>query len=113
MEKRRYERIGGKRFMVDISDGSGFFSGTVTDFSRFGLQLDDIPKRLDVNVKKVSLIVQDKNSNFKISARPRWAENKTISKKVGFEIIRASWGWAEFVKDNEDPDKKPVGEIYI
>jgi hypothetical protein len=113
MEKRRHERIGGQNFLVDISDGAGFFTGTVKDFSRFGLQLADIPKRLDEKAQKISVVVQNNTTSFKIKARQRWTKKEAISKLVGFEITNAPWGWAEFVMDNENNPKKSIGEVSI
>lgn len=113
MEKRRHERIGGQKFLVDISDGAGFFTGTVIDFSRFGLQLEDVPKRLDEKAQKISVIIQNNTTSFKLNAKPRWTKKKAISKMVGFEITGAPWGWAEFVMEKEDGTKHSIGEISI
>lgn len=113
MEKRRHERIGGQNFLVDISDGTGFFTGTVKDISRFGLQLEDIPKRLDDKSPKISVVIQSNTASFKLNAKPRWTKKRSISKMVGFEITSAPWGWAEFVMEKEDKPKHSIGEITI
>ena len=113
MEKRRHERIGGQKFLVDISDGTGFFTGTVKDFSRFGLQLEDIPKRLDEKARKISVVIQNNTTSFKLNAKPLWTKKSAISKMVGFEITNAPWGWAEFVMEKESTPEHSIGEVSI
>jgi len=98
---------------VDISDGRGFFSGTVEDLSRFGLKLDDIPKRLDETARHLSVVVSGEGKNFKMYARPRWALGKSFSKQVGLEITSAPWGWTEFVMTFEPPIDDVWGEITL
>ena len=98
---------------VDIGDGQGFFSGTVEDLSRFGLKLDDVPKRLDVKAKNLSVIVSGQGQHFKMRARPRWAQGKSFSKKVGLEIVNAPWGWTEFVMQFEPALNDVWGEVSL
>ncbi len=112
MEKRRHQRMPVDDLHADISDGYGFFSGTVEDLSRFGLKLDDVPKRLDEKAKLFSVIVSGDGQHFKMQARPRWAQGKSLSKKVGLEIINAPWGWTEFVMKFE-PALGDIGEVTI
>ncbi len=57
MEKRRDQRIEVNNFNVDISDGLGFFSGTMSDISRFGMKVDHVAKRLDDNAKQLSIVM--------------------------------------------------------
>ena len=98
---------------VDISDGSGFFGGTISDLSRFGLKVDNVPKRLDDNAKQLSIIISGKGQNFKVKARPRWTVRQPVSKSVGIEIVHAPFGWTEFVM-NLEPDRDDVwGEIQL
>lgn len=113
MEKRRHERIDKQNIIADLSDGTGFFTGTVKDFSRFGLLLEDVPKRLDETVNQVSVVIQNSTNNFKIHAKPRWTRDQTVSKIIGFEIVNAPWGWAEFVMDKEEGPANTIGEITI
>ena len=113
MEKRRHDRITSQKFLVNISDGAGFFTGTVKDFSRSGLLLDDIPKRLDGKSKNISVIIDNKTENFKLKAKTRWTRQQAISQMVGFEIVNAPWGWAEFVLQNQEAPSKAPAEITI
>ncbi len=113
MEKRRHHRMLVGNLHVDISDGQGFFSGTVEDLSRFGLKLDDVPKKLDEKAKHFSVIVSGDGQHFKMSAKPRWAQGKSFSKKVGLEIVNAPWSWTEFVMKFEPALDDIWGEVTI
>ena len=113
MEKRRHQRMLVNSLQVDIYDGQGFFSGTVADLSRFGLKLDDVPKKLDEKAKRFSIIVSGHGQHFKMQARSRWVQRKSLSKKVGLEIINAPWGWTEFVMKLEPALGDVWGEVTI
>jgi len=113
MEKRQHQRMEVANLSVDISDGSGFFGGTIRDLSLFGMKVDNVPKRLDDNAKQLSIVISGKGQNFKVKARPRWAVRQPIGKSVGIEIVHAPIGWTEFVM-NFEPGKDEVwGEIQL
>lgn len=99
--------------MVDISDGKGFFSGTVGDLSRSGLKLDDLPNRLDTTTKQLSVVVSGQGKHFKMVARPRWKKNRNISNNIGVEILKAPFGWAEFVRNFEPRQLDTIEEIIM
>jgi len=113
MDRRRHDRIQLNHLLADISDGRGFFSGTVADLSRTGIQLSDVPKRLDKQTKDLWITLSDKGRNFKIKVRPRWARTKTIAQNIGMEIVRAPLGWAEFVMAMEPVKNTDIEEITI
>jgi len=113
MEKRRYQRMAVGNLMVDISDGKGFFSGTVGDLSRSGLKLDDLSNRLDITSKQLSVVVSGQGKHFKMIARPKWKKSRNISNNIGVEIIKAPFGWAEFVRDFEPPQISTIEEIIM
>ena len=97
MEKRQYERVAVGNLHVDIFDGRGFFSGTVEDFSRFGLKLNAVHKKLNDHARNLSLIVFGQGKHFKILAEPKWTQGHSFSKKIGVEIVKEHLDWAEFV----------------
>jgi hypothetical protein len=113
MEKRRHQRMEVDNLNADISDGFGFFTGTVCDLSRFGMKVDNLPKRLDDKAKHLSIIISGNGKNFKVKARPRWSIRQSISKSVGIEIVNAPWGWTEFVMNFEPNPDDAWGEINI
>ncbi len=103
-----------KGLSVDVSDGSGFFQGFVTDISRMGLSMADLPKRLHGDAKIMTVVVSGQDCNFKMSVRPRWYTHGGVRKAVGAEILSAPWGWTEFVMGFESVDEEAMGgEIRI
>lgn len=98
---------------VDISDGQGFFEGTISDISRFGLKIDNIPKRLNDNARQLSIVISGKGKHFKMKARPRWTVRQPLIKSVGIEILNASLGWTDFVMKNEPKPDDVWGYIEI
>ena len=113
MDKRRHPRMAVDGFTVDLADGKGFFSGTVGDLSRFGLMVENVPKRLDELASVYSVIVSGQGSSFKMKARLRWSGRASISKKVGIEILKAPWGWTEFVLQFEPKPDDVWGTLEL
>ncbi len=101
MDKRRYERMKVDNVIADLSDGFGFYSGTVSDISHYGMLLDDVPKKLNTQAKKLTLIVSTDRTNIKILAIPKWFSENNQSKSMGIEIINASSDWTNFVRKHE------------
>lgn len=113
MEKREHQRVIAGNFMVDISDGSGFFSGTVSDLSRSGLKLGGIAPKLNDRSKHLSVVISAQGKHFKMMARPRWSQTHQVSKNIGVEIVKAPFGWTEFVMDFKSQDNDTMGEIFM
>ena len=101
MDKRRHQRMEVDNMMVDISDGKGFFTGTVSDLSRFGLLISNIPKKMDEKAEKLSVVITGQGKHFKMKARSRWVAPQALNKKIGVELLNAPWGWTEFVMNFE------------
>ncbi len=113
MEKRRHQRTGVNNLAADISDGKGFFSGTVRDLSRYGIKLADVSRHLNSAAEQLSIVISGKDSHFKMKVRPRWTQKQAISKIIGLEIVNAPLGWAEFVMDHEPTSRDLLEEIVI
>ncbi len=102
MNKRRHPRIPIRGLNADISDGKGFFTGRVTDISRFGMSLGEIPKKLDANADILSVIIDGKGAHFKLLMKQKWESHTTdTSKIIGGQIENSPWDWAEFVMQLE------------
>ena len=86
---------------ADISDGKGFFTGMVTDISRFGLSITDVPKKLDLRADIYSVILDGPGTHFKLLARPVWEEDDGTSKTIGAQIENSPWTWTEYVMRHE------------
>jgi hypothetical protein len=114
MEKRIHPRISMDNISVDVTDGVGSFRGLVSDISRFGVCLTDLPKKLNGSVSKMIVVVSAKEQHFKMSIKPRWYTDGGVTKSVGALILNAPLGWTEFVMGFEPVIQKDVwGEIRL
>ena len=93
---------------VDIADGVGFFQGMVSDVSRFGICMTDLPKRINGDAEKMTIVVSGRAGHFKMNVRPRWYTRGSARRSVGVEIMDVPWGWNEFVKNFEPVFHKDV-----
>ena len=94
---------------VDVSDGHRFFSGIVSDISRFGFCMTDLPKNLNADVKKMTVIISGHEKRFKMIVKPKWSTKENFTKSVGVEILDVLWDWTEFAMDYEPvPHKDDV-----
>lgn len=107
MDKRRHPRVSIRGFTADISDGKGFFTGTVTDISRNGMSLNDIHKKLDRNADILSVIVDGQGGHFRLLIKQKWETDTGVLKIIGGQIENSPWNWAEFVKQLE-PDRDNI-----
>jgi len=101
MEKRYHPRVSIENLSADAADGVGFFSGTVTDVSRFGVCLSDFPKKIKGEANKLTIIVSGHGKRFKMNVRPRWSSVYGVCKAIGAEILNPPWGWTEFIMQFE------------
>ena len=95
--QRKYQRMDVDGFNADISDGVGFFPGVISDVSRFGLLMRDLPKRVNDSTRKMTVVVSGNGKNFKMLVRPKWSQQTGLRKMMGFEILNTPWEWTEFV----------------
>lgn len=113
MENRRYPRLDHFSYLVDVSDGRGFFSGYVQNLSRFGLCLQDVSKKIDQDARRLSVVISSHDKYFKMLARVRWSEEKGPVKNLGLELINTPWNWTEFVMEKEPTPDDPWGQVNI
>lgn len=106
MELRKYPRIDVDSLMADISDGKGFFIGTIDNISRFGLSVSDLPSQLNADAEILTAIINGHGENFKMFLKPRWEVIDGERKSVGLEIESCSWGWTDFVMNMETTTKE-------
>ncbi len=108
MDKREYTRIEVDGLGADISDGVGFFPGTISDVSRFGLCMSDLPKRINNKTEKMTVVVSGHGKNFKMLVRPKWSTETGLRKMVGFQIVNTPWAWTDFVMQIEPESEDDV-----
>lgn len=97
MDCRVYQRVEVEGFNGDVSDGVGFFPGVVSDVSRFGMRISDLPQRLNDRARRMTVVVNGHGRNFKMLVKPRWSDENGMRKVIGFEIINTPWEWTDFV----------------
>lgn len=101
MQIREYPRLEVPHIQAEVSDGKGFFTGSVKNISRFGLAITDIPVDLDNSSEIYSVILDGPDSHFKLLVRPVWETDDGISKTIGIRIEISPWTWTEFVMRQE------------
>ena len=104
MDKRRYPRIVVRNMNVDVADGIGSCSGTVSDVSRHGLCVRDLAVNVGRRAGSYTVVVSHGNRFFKFRARPRWERADRVYKRMGLEIAEAPARWTDYVRSLE-----PVG----
>lgn len=110
-EHRKYQRMEVDGYNADISDGIGFFPGVVSDVSRFGFLMTDLPKRISPVAKRMTVVVSGHGKNFKMLVRPKWSNDSGFRKMMGFEIINTPWEWTEFVMKIEPDADHDVWDV--
>ena len=101
LEQRKHPRIDVVDLTINVSDGLGFYSGSIQNLSRFGLLMSGLPLQLDQDAKRLSIVVSGHNKHFKMVATPKWTKENQLRKDVGVELVNAPWGWTEFVMSLE------------
>lgn len=113
MDNRDCQRVGIDGFCADVSDGEGFFPGMISDISRFGMCMSDLPKRLNDKTRKMIVVVSGPGVNIKMAVRPKWTVETGLQKMVGVEILNTPWAWTEFVSSFESEPEDEVWEINL
>ena len=111
MNRRRHLRIEVPDLVADVSDGVASFSGNVSDVSRYGMLLDDIPGKFNEKTERLSIVFSVNGIYFKkMKGIPRWTGRNNLRKRMGIHIPKASPSWTVFVKNLEprEPDLPPV-----
>jgi len=105
MNNRRHQRIEVQNVVANLSEEVDSLYGTVSNVSRVGLLLTDIPKKLNNQVEKLSVIVSAKGKDFKLLVEPKWMSGNNSGKKMGLAIIDAPLDWTVFVMNCEPADE--------
>ncbi|MCP3888885.1 MAG: PilZ domain-containing protein [Desulfobulbaceae bacterium] len=105
MNKRRHERIEVHNVVANLSNGVEFFSGTVSDVSRAGILLDDIPKELRNLEERLTIIVSANDKDYKMMVVPKWISKDYSEKRMGLGILDAPLDWTLFVMNCEPADE--------
>lgn len=87
---------------ADISDGTLVFDGTVSNASRQGILLLNVPKKFDFYSSKCAAVVNSAGKNFKLLMKPRWSKVQGERKDIGFQIISPPLNWIRFINELDD-----------
>jgi hypothetical protein len=77
----------------------------VRNVSQFGLCVDEVPNKIRHDARRLSIVISCADTTFKMLVRTRWAKEERYHKAIGMEIVKAPWGWTEFVLANEPAGK--------
>ena len=101
MDKRKFPRIGVRGMSIDVSDGIGSCTGTVSDVSRHGLCLANLAAIIGKKTDTFTVVVSKEDRYFKFRVRSRWARVERLNKKMGVEITEVPSKWTAFINDLE------------
>ncbi len=105
MEQRQHFRAVSPEMEVHISDRAGFCTGTLKDFSRLGVCITDIPRKIHLNNGYFTIVLSNNNLNFKLKVAEKWRVKDGLSTKVGVAIEDVPWDWTEMVMRYEPKSK--------
>ncbi len=105
MNKRRHQRVEVQNLVANLSDGVECFSGTVSDICRLGMLLNDIPQRLKIQGKNLSIMVFSKGKNFNMQVELKWVGGNKSGKKMGVAILDPPLDWTLFALIREPKDE--------
>lgn len=105
MSKRRHQRVGVQNLVANLSDGVDSFSVTVSNISRLGMQLNDIPQRFKNQENKLSIIVSTKGNDFKMHVELKWVSGNKSETKMGLAILDPPLDWTLFAMIYEPADE--------
>ena len=106
IEKRKHPRIAVTGMGIDVSDGIGSWSGTVSDVSLNGLCVSDLGLVLGKKTGTYTVVASRGLSHFKFRVKPRWEVVWTRSKTMGMEIFETPGKWVEYVQNLESVKSK-------
>jgi len=105
MSKRRHQRVEVQDLVANLSDGVDSFSGTISNISRLGILLNDIPQKLNSRGNTLSITVSTKGKYFKMQVEPKWFSGNTSERKMGVEILDPPLEWTLFAMICEPKDE--------
>ncbi|EKD39722.1 MAG: hypothetical protein ACD_75C00309G0002 [uncultured bacterium] len=97
MEKRHHPRIPLRNLFVDASDGFEFCQGRISDISKSGVCMTDLPKSFSGDANELTAIITGRGKYFRMIVSPKWSTSDDIVQSVGAEIIDPPLSWKEFI----------------
>lgn len=82
---------------VTLGAGNFMFEGIVTNISRNGFGVEDVPLRFNAEEKKVSALINCRQGVFKMNVKPTWVKLVGMQQTVGFEILGYGSEWTKLL----------------
>jgi hypothetical protein len=101
MEQRQHVRAKMSNTEVFVSDRAGFCTGTLKDFSRFGLCICGLPRRIHSTNGCFSVVVSRGALNFNLKVKEKWETKDGSTTEVGTAINNVPQDWKSMVMLHE------------
>lgn len=103
MENRQQPRAKMSSTEVHVSDRAGFCTGTLKNFSRSGLCITDLPRRIHPEDDYFTVIVSRGSMNYNLEVQEKWEYKSGLTNEVGVTIDNAPIDWTSMVQLHEPP----------
>jgi len=101
MEKRKHPRIKIDNLPIDVSDGTRLFQGSVSDISLSGIRINELPDKLNMNAKIITIVFSENKKLFKMEVTPRWHHDNDGRTSMGVKILNTPWNWTDYIIKHE------------
>lgn len=92
---------------VYVSDRAGFCSGTLKNFSRSGLCIGDLPRKIHPKNGYFTVIVSRGSMSFNLEVQEIWETKAGLSSEVGTAIDNAPLDWTTMAMLHEPRGSTP------
>lgn len=102
-EKRNGDRILLNEGHAYIDEPDDCCRASVSNISRYGICLDQIPKAVDVKDNPMMVLLRTPDRDFTFHARPMWKKLTSRGYMVGAVIDQAPTGWENMLEKFDQP----------
>ena len=96
--KRVDRRISTTGLSAEVADGNGVYNGLVSNISRAGICLANLPERLSNPATRLSVIIRDKTEEYCFFLTPTWTERSSSAGRcIGGRLENVPAKWSTFV----------------
>lgn len=88
-----------------LADGSLLFEGMVTNISKSGIKVVDIPTKFTMKDGACRSVISARGRNYRLTLTPVWIENKGHNLEVGFKIVEPTTDWQLLLKELDPPER--------
>ncbi len=98
IDQRIEPRVLTQDIPVKVADEHGVYNGIISNISKAGVCLKNLPDSLSASTKRLSVIVKDKTEDYCFFLAPSWdKQHQTAGRQIGGEISQPPKNWLEFV----------------